>query len=186
MTRPLLICTEYSAAELRHLSRIEEDRRAAMRMLAIAGALEGLPRSEAARCADMSDQALRDAIRRYNVEGLEGLHDRPRSGRPCKIGEAERGQLCEIVREGPDIEQEGLAAYTREDAARIAREKWNVSYHVTSIGRILRGGGLSRQKARPSHPKKDPQAAEAFKPKFPQAPEASPAFSSGWGRSSGG
>jgi transposase len=31
------------------------------------------------------------------------------------------------------------------------------------VGRILRRLGLSRQKARPSHPKKDAAAAEAFK-----------------------
>jgi hypothetical protein len=31
-----------------------------------------------------SDQALRDAIKRYNAEGVEGLHDRPRAGRPTK------------------------------------------------------------------------------------------------------
>ena len=67
------------------------------------------------------------------------------------------------MREVPDVEAEGLASYTRDDAAQIAKEKWGVDYHVTSIGRILRGGGLSRQKARPSHPKKDPAAAEAFK-----------------------
>jgi transposase len=163
MTRPLMICTEHSAAELRRLARQEPDRRAAMRQFAIAGALEGLPRPEAARAADMSDQALRDAIKRFNVEGLDGLHDRPRSGRPCKTDAEQRRELCETVRAGPDVEAEGVSAYTRDDGARIAREKWNVVYHPTSIGRILRAGGLSRQKARPSHPKKDAEAAEAFK-----------------------
>ena len=67
------------------------------------------------------------------------------------------------MRAGPDVEKEGVSAYTRDDAAKIAKEKWNACYHVTSIGRILRAGGLSRQKARPSHPKKNPEAAEAFK-----------------------
>jgi hypothetical protein len=30
----------------------------------------------------MERQALRDAVVRYNAEGLDGLHDRPKSGRP--------------------------------------------------------------------------------------------------------
>jgi transposase len=34
---------------------------------------------------------------------------------------------------------------------------------VTSMGRILRELGLSRQKGRPSHPEKDPAAQAAFK-----------------------
>ena len=50
-------------------------------MYAIAHALEGLSRAEAARLAGMERQALRDAVVRYNAEGLAGLHDRPK-GRP--------------------------------------------------------------------------------------------------------
>lgn len=162
MTRPLLICTAYSSDELRHTARHEEDRRAAMRMLAIAAAIDGMPRPEAARCGDMTDQALRDAIRRYNVEGLDGLHDRERSGRPSKLGEAQRQELCDLVRAGPDVEKDGLSSYTRDDAAKIAKAKWGVDIHANTIGRIFKDGGLSRQKTRPSHPKKDPEAAAAF------------------------
>jgi transposase len=111
----------------------------------------------------MTDQALRDAIKRYNIEGIDGLYDRPRSGRPCKFTDAQLAELREIVVAGPDIEAEGVSAYTRDDLVEIAAEKWNVTCDPTSIGRHLRRLGLSRQKARPSHPKKDPAAIEAFK-----------------------
>ena len=47
-------------------------------MAAIAVALEGMSRAEAARMAGMERQALRDVAVRYNAEGLAGLHDRPR------------------------------------------------------------------------------------------------------------
>ena len=79
MSRAIEILTELSADELRTLARKEYDRRAAMRMLAIANELDGYERAEAAQLAGMSDQALRDAIKRLNAEGLAGLHDRPRS-----------------------------------------------------------------------------------------------------------
>jgi hypothetical protein len=45
---------------------------AASRAYAIAHALEGLPRAEAARLAGMERQALRDAVVRYNAEGSAG------------------------------------------------------------------------------------------------------------------
>ena len=162
MTRPLLICTAYASDELRRVARHEEDRRAAMRILAIAAAIDGMPRPEAARCGDMTDQALRDAIRRFNVEGLDGLHDRERSGRPSKLDKDQRRELCALVLAGPDVEKDGLSAYTRDDAAKVAKAMWNVDVAPTTVGRILRQGGLSRQKARPSHPKKNPEAAAAF------------------------
>lgn len=134
-----------------------------MRMIGIAETIEGADRVTAARRADMSDQALRDAIKRYNAEGIDGLHDRPRSGRPCKLSEEQRAELRDVVVKGPDVETQGLSAYTRDDLVKVARDKWSVDYDPTSIGRILKQLGLTRQKARPSHPKKDPAAVEAFK-----------------------
>jgi transposase len=163
MPSRLEVATRHTAAELRRLARHEQDRRAAMRMLALAETMDGADRATAARRGDMSDQALRDAIKRYNAEGIEGLHDRPRAGRPRKLSDAQRSELRTIVIEGPDIEADGLSAYTREDLARLIQSKWGVAYGPTSVGRTLRGLGLSRQKARPSHPKKDAAAAEAFK-----------------------
>jgi transposase len=162
MTRPLLICTAYSSDELRHAARRSSSWRAAMRILAIAAAIDGMPRPEAARCGDMTGQALRDAIRRFNAEGLDGLHDRERPGRPNKLGKEKRRELCDLVLAGPDVENDGLSAFTRDDVAKIAKRKWGVDVHANTIGRIFREGGLSRQKARPSHPKKNAEAAAAF------------------------
>jgi transposase len=157
------ICTEFSAEELRRKARQEANRRASLRMLAIANALEGLERSEAARLAGMSGQALCDAIKRYNSEGLAGLYDRPKPGRRRRLSAAQETELNDIVMAGPDIEREGISAYTREDFVAIVRDKWQVSYSAGSMGRVLRRLGFSRQKARPSHPKKDEAAAAAFK-----------------------
>ncbi len=163
MSRHLEVTAHHSSGELRRLARYESNRRAAMRMIGIAETIDGADRVAAARRADMSDQALRDAIKRYNAEGLEGLHDRPRPGRPCKLTEVQRAQLREIVVKGPDVETDGLSAFTRDDLVKISRDKWEVTYNPTSVGRILKMLGLSRQKSRPSHPKKDPAAVEAFK-----------------------
>ena len=37
-----------------------------------------------------------------------------------------------------------------------------VRYHEGHMSKLMRKLGLSRQKARPSHPKTDPEAREAF------------------------
>lgn len=162
MVRRLMICSERSPQELRRAAFSATSPRQGQRMQAVANAIEGMPRKEAARLADMSGQALVDAIKRYNAEGLDGLLDRPRSGRPLKLDAAQQKELCEIVLAGPAVEADGLSAYTRDDAAAIAKTKWNVTCAVTTIGRVMRDGGLSRQKTRPSHPKKKPEAAAAF------------------------
>jgi putative transposase len=100
----LPIRDDVPAAELRRLARREKDRAASARMQAIAGALEGLSRAEAARLAGMERQALRDAVVRYNAEGLAGLHDRPRPGRPARLDGRQKAALKRVVLDGPDVE----------------------------------------------------------------------------------
>jgi transposase len=66
-------------------------------MYAIASALEGTSRDEAARCAGMDRQALRDAVVRYNAEGLDGLYDRERSGRLRYLRKKQEAQLAKLI-----------------------------------------------------------------------------------------
>ena len=66
----------YSVEGLLRLARTHKNNRASRRVLGIAHALGGMTISQAARAAGMERQALGDAIKRYNAEGLEGLFDR--------------------------------------------------------------------------------------------------------------
>jgi hypothetical protein len=77
MSHRLEIAAQHTAAELRRLARQETDRRPAMRMISLAATIDGADRGTVARRGDMSDQALRDAIKRYNAEGIDGLHVSP-------------------------------------------------------------------------------------------------------------
>ena len=60
----VLIAKERTPAELRALARRERDGRVASRLLALANALEGMSRAEAARLAGMDRQTLRDWVHR--------------------------------------------------------------------------------------------------------------------------
>jgi len=131
-------------------------------MQAIAGALVGMTRAEAARLAGMERQALRDAVVRYNAEGLAGLHDRPRPGRRPRLDGKQKATLKQLVLDGPDVEATGLSAWTLSELCREVEERWGVSYHPSHVGKLMHQLGLSRQKARPSHPKADAAAREAF------------------------
>ncbi len=160
--RGLTIRTDLPATELRRLARREKDRAAAARLQAIAGALEGMTRAEAARLAGMERQALHDAVVRYNAEGLAGLYSRHSPGRRARLDAEQRATLRQVVLDGPDVEATGLSAWTLSDLCREVEKRWGVAYHPSHLGKLMRQLGLSRQKARPSHPKADPAAREAF------------------------
>src|SRR6185503_18145180 len=93
-------------------------------MQAIAGALEGMTRAEAARLAGMERQALRDAVVRYHAEGLAGLYSRRGPGPRSRLDEEQRGALRQLVLEGPDVEATGLSAWTLLELCREVEKRW--------------------------------------------------------------
>jgi transposase len=159
--KELKIRKDRTPAVLRKLAKDETDARVARRILAIANALSGMNRAEAASSAGMDRQTLRDWVIRYNAHGIAGLADRWAGGRPPILEETQ--QLLEIVLKGPDPDKGGFCAFTRDDLVALAKKRFGKSMHATSMGRLLRRLGLSRQKPRPNHPLKNPAAEAAFK-----------------------
>lgn len=160
--RGLPIRDDLTPDALRRLARREPDRAASGRMFAIAHALEGMSRAEAARLAGMERQALRDAVTRYNAEGLSGLSNRPRPPRQGKLDEAELRALSELILEGPDPETDGLSSWTLPELCRVIEARFAKRLHPASLSRVVRRMGFSRQKARQRHPSSDAAAQEAF------------------------
>ena len=163
MGSALKIRDDLTPLELRRWARGESRGRAAARAYAIANAFEGMTRAAAARLAGMDRQALRDAVVRYNAEGLEGLHDRPKGHPPRRLTADEEAALAAVIIAGPDPERDGVCAWTRADLCRWLERRFAKTYHPSSMTRVLRRMGFSRQKARPSHPRKDAEAQERFK-----------------------
>ena len=151
-----------SPAQLRVRARRERNPRTATRLLAIACAMEGASRAEAARLAGMERQALRDAVVRFNTEGLEGLRDRPKPGRPPALGEAEQAVLLAAIFRGPDRARDGCVDWTLPALCRWIERRFGKRLHPASLSRIVRRLDLSRQKTRPLHPEADERAKAAF------------------------
>jgi transposase len=164
---PLSIRTDRDTAELRRLARRERDGRVSARLLALANALDGLPREEAARLAGTNGQTLGDWVHRYNAEGVEGLRDRPRSGRPPRLGEGQQAALKALILRGPKLERDGCVAWRIRDLCALVEDRFGVRYGETGMLRLVKGLDLSRQKARPVHPEVDPRAQERFKKPCP-------------------
>jgi putative transposase len=157
------ITTGRAPAELRAVARRERDGRVSARLLALANALDGMSRDQAARAAGTDRQTLRDWVHRYNAEGVAGLRDRPRPGRPCGLGEGQQAALKALILRGPDLARDGCVAWRARDLRGLAERRFGVRYSESGIRRVLHGLDLSWQKARPVHPAADPKAQERFK-----------------------
>ncbi len=155
--------TDMSVADLRAAARASADASQASRILAIAMVLDGFSRVDAARLCGMDRQTLCDWVHRYNEEGLEGLADRPRSGRPASLSWIEQGKLASWVEQGADLARDGVVRFRRADLRdRIAAE-FGVELHERSVGKLLRRLDFRHLSVRPQHPQSDLEAQETFK-----------------------
>lgn len=159
---------ELTVEELRAAAAREGDARVARRILAIAMVLAGHSRQAAAEAQAMEAQTLRDWVIRYNEHGLAGLADRARPGRPRRLSGEQEAELDGWVEQGPDLKKDGAVRWRRFDLREKIRERFGVTMHVRSVGKILRRLNFRRISVRPRHPQSDEAAQEAFKKTSPR------------------
>ena len=163
----LPIRTDLTPTDLRRLARTEGDARVSRRLLALAMALDGANREAAAQQAGMDRQTLRDWVLRYNAEGVEGLRDRARTGRPALLALEQEAELARLIAAGPDLERDGVVEYRVRHIRELALRHFGADYSRTGMQDRLHRMALSYLKPRPIHPKADEDAQEAFKKTSP-------------------
>ncbi len=159
----LNIRDEFSSEELRAEARHERDGRIRVRLLMIAHMLDGVDRDAAARMVGLARQASYDWPKRYNGEGIPGLADRRRPGRPPKLSAEQVPDLKQRITAGADIERDGVTALRGLDVRRILREEFGANYSQSGTFNLLHRLRLSWLCPRPSHPESDPEAAAVFR-----------------------
>lgn len=154
---------ERSAAELRREAAKTRDANRARRLLALALVIAGEPRGQAAKACGMDRQTLRDWVHRYNAEGIDGLSDRPRSGRKSSLSAQQEAEFAELVKKGPDLSEDGVVRWRRVDLRDVIEDRYGIELHERSVGKLLHRLGFSHLSVRPRHPKADVDTQEAFK-----------------------
>jgi transposase len=156
-----------SAEDLRREACRVSDCAQSRRLLALASILDGASRAQAAKNAGMERQSLRDWVHRYNAEGVEGLRDRPRTGRKPHLGNAALTEFDEIAATQPDPVRDGVVRWRRRDLKEVIAKRFGIAISERSVGRILRERGFRKLSVRPQHPEADLGAQEAFKQTSP-------------------
>src|SRR5215831_9309667 len=85
MGHAIAVRADYTASEVRRLAQRAKDAAQARRLLAIAAALDGATREEAAKIGVMDRQTLRDWVIRFNQQGPDGLINKLSPGAPGKL-----------------------------------------------------------------------------------------------------
>jgi transposase len=160
------VAAERTPAELRALARRERDGRVSARLLALANALDGMSRDAAARAAGMDRQTLRDWVHRYNAEGLAGLRDRPRPGRPCGLDEGRQAALKGLVLKGPKLKRDGCVAWRARDLRELVERRFGVRLEpAAQVGTRPGGDTVPLRVGAAEHPRRQGRLLRLAQPR---------------------
>lgn len=79
-------------------------------------------------------------IDRFNELGIDGLHDRPRTGRPPKISKKKTITIEKLIAENP-------SGWSAKQVMNIIYEKSGVKYHEVHVYRLLHKWGYTSKVA---------------------------------------
>lgn len=106
-------------------------------------------------------------VRRFEARGLEGLRDRPRSGRPASLDAKQWAAVGRDMRRSP--EQFGLVGHLWDGRllAEHLQRKYKVNLGIRQCQRIFRQMQFRLRKPRPQVAQSDPIKAAALKKTAP-------------------
>jgi transposase len=102
-----------------------------------------------ARIVRESEATVLRWLKRYLAEGLEGLHDAPRPGRPSEVTEAYRAALLAAVRRRPRSLGLPFSLWTLQRLVDFWAERTGIRVSDETVRRALKHAGIVL--SRPQH-----------------------------------
>lgn len=108
-----------------------------------------------------TDQTVRNWLKRYLAEGIEGLKDRPGGGAPAKVTKAYEEQLLAAVRLRPRSLGQPYSMWTLQRLAEYMAEQTGIRVGYETVRQVLLAGEMVL--SRPQHKISSPDPAYEVK-----------------------
>ncbi len=155
--------SDEEVTELRHLYHTTKDVRIRTRAQMILLAFDGLSAPQIARIVDLDPFTVRQYMKRYLHEGIAGLADRPRTGRP-RMATPEYVELAmTTLRQRPRALGLPFSVWSLERLITYLKEKTQITVSDETIRTHLRANGIAF--SRPQHKVSSPDPEYLVKKK---------------------
>jgi len=101
---------------------------------------------------DVSHKSICNWVHAYNLSGIEGLQDKPRSGRPCRLNQAQQTKLKDALLDTPEKLGYPSGVWSGPLAIDYIQNTFGVTYKRAQIYNLLQKLGFTFQRGKAVYP----------------------------------
>lgn len=141
-----------TANKIRHLVKLTKQAlqdgayRVATRLHAVVLNMEGKTAPQIATILKVHRSKVSIWLRNWQENGMEGVLEGHRSGRPPALTDRQKQKLADILDSGPVAHGFTTGVWTSPMVARVIEEEFSIAYHPAHVSRILHELGFSVQR----------------------------------------
>ena len=156
--------TSMTTSEIEALLKSKEDYKIALRLLCLLPLSKGESSRKAQELLLLSHNQILIWAKRFNENGLDGLKDRPKTGRKPQISEEQLTWLKQVVtQESPTKFEYNTETWTAPLLVDLIQKECNISYSDDMIYVILKKKlNLTHKKGKGFYPEANPEKREKF------------------------
>lgn len=157
---------EFSKAELTKLYQKEKNAKAKLRLLATILRKEGKSLDFISESVQTPKTTVHDWLKRLESEGLDGLIDNSRPGRPSWLSQEQKEELEKMLSGSPEEQGIPFKIWTTSLVQYIIHELFNVTYKPRNVQKLVKKLGFAIKVPRSRNKKASTKAQEEFKKKL--------------------
>ena len=162
--KPLIISdAETMCLALQDEIRRSDESRYDHRLHGVLLVAQGMSCPEVGRLLGDSTRSVQYWVHRFEAEGLAGLTETDRPGRPARLSEAQLTELSAVLRKPPSAVGLTVNLWDGKTLAVFIERRWNTEIGVRQCQRLFRQLGFRLRKPRPLIARADPERQAAHK-----------------------
>jgi transposase len=123
-----------------------------IRILVVYKIKQGHKAEDLAVLYNVSHKSICNWVHRYNTEGIEGLKDKPRSGRPSRLTAEQFSKLSEVLSCSPEDFGYNSGVWSGPLVNDYIQKVFGVTYKRAQVYNLLRDIGFSYQRGKAFYP----------------------------------
>lgn len=164
MGRQVLQVKGYSSEAIKSLIRDDDRYTIGIRLYAVYQVSLGQPSRKLEDLYNTSFKQITNWVHRFEKEGIDGLRDKPHSGRPGRLTANQKEALRGVLLAGdPSCHGYNTGTWTGPLLIDWIKKEFAIEYKKAQIYNILKQLGFSHQRSRGIYPEADKQQQEEFK-----------------------